>query len=135
MLCTDEGAEINAILAAERKIFVGTSCGKVVVLNSETKMFLVAYSWHEGKIDKLLLLPDETKPSICAEIPLNKSPEKPLNSSQTHSVSIINNIHSIPNPEPNAVMIISIGEGRVQHDVTPRSTNEVTNSHLMIWKS
>ena len=131
----DDGSEVNTILASEKKIFVGTSDGKVSVLNSETKTFLITYSWHEGKIYKLLLLPEESKLNFCAEIPF-KSLELPTSTSQ---IPVINNPHSIPNPEPDAVMIISIGEGRLKHSVIPTSRCEVTscvsNSHLLVWKS
>ena len=114
----------------------------MAVFNSESNTFLTTYSWHEGKIDALLLLPKETKPSICSEIPF-ESPDSPSSSSQTHAVPVIDNIHNIPNPEPNSTMVISIGEGQAKYSVnstTLRSRNEVStssvsNSHLMIWKT
>ena len=128
--CIDKGSEVTAMIAAKTKIFVGTSGGKVAVLNSETKTFLVTYSWHEGKIYKLLLLPEESKPCICAEIPF-KSPELPISTTRTPAIS---NPHSIPNHEPNAAMIISIGEGRIKQDVTC-AHRFASNSHLIVWKS
>lgn len=144
MYYVDDATQVVTMLAAEKKIFVGTTGGTVAVLDSETKTFLTAYSWHEGKVDALLDLPEEVKPCICSEIPF-VSPDQESDC-RRHSqiyVPTTDNIHCIPNLEPDAVMIASIGKGKINYNgdnsqsLSCEANYDINRSdtYLLIWKS
>lgn len=144
-LISGDVPEVSTMQAVEKKLFVGTAGGRVSIIDSATREFLSSYSWHEGRVDALLLLPEEAKPCICLEIPF----ESPKDSGDTQSRKFItsapDNIHSIPNPEPDSALIISIGKGRTKCSthiidrpqvLSPHDIVESTmHSYLLIWKS
>ena len=102
------------------------------VFDSETCQLLHSFSWHRGKVRTLLVMPKEMEPCICAEVPIvekdedqfevNTDPYKatrrhtqlqPPRPSPGHAAfSFMNNPMFIPNTEPEAAVITSIGNGR-----------------------
>ena len=124
-----EKPEVTAMTTAGKKIIIGAASGEVVILNSEERSVLAYYSWHKGEVEALLVMPEEIKPCICAEIPF----EQPSDAvSDAHKLVVTENNFVIPNPEPNAVMIASIGKGRITLDP---SQNLEHDTYLLIWKS
>ena len=113
---------------AGKKIIIGAASGEVVILNSEGKSLLAFYSWHKGEVKELLTIPEEIKPCICAEIPF----EQPDDVHDAQRSKGTENIHAVPNPEPNATMIASIGKGRMTLD---SSQNSESDTYFLIWKS
>jgi hypothetical protein len=144
ILCAGEDVafQVTSLVASGRKILVGTTSGVVGIFDSETRSLLNALHWHKDKVRTLLVMPKEMEPCICSEIPL---PEKEEDSTHTSGVatpttgsenshgktsrrppkvqrgisqfSYLDNQFQIHNPEPDAVMITSIGNGRRRYHV------------------
>lgn len=124
-----EKPEVTAMATAGKKIIIGAASGEVVILNSEERSILAYYSWHKGEVEALLAMPEEIKPCICAEIPF----EQPSDCiSDARNTMPIENHQRLPNPEPNAAMIASIGKGRITLDP---SQNSESDTYFLIWKS
>ena len=143
-LCADKDAvfQVTALVASGRKILVGTTSGVVGIFDSETRSLLNALHWHKDKVRTLLVMPKEMEPCICSEIPF---PEKEKDSTHTSGVTTpltksetltqlqpvsrhppkiqrgisqfpyLDNQFQVQNPEPEAVMITSIGNGRQRY--------------------
>ena len=129
ILSNVEKPEVTAMTTAGKKIIIGVASGEVVVLNSEERSILAYYSWHKGEVEALLTMPEEIKPCICAEIPF----EQPSDIvSHAHKGIVTENKYGVPNLDPNAVMIASIGKGRITLD---SSQSTETDTYFLIWKS
>ena len=123
---------MEALNAHRQKVFVGTSGGTVGVFNSETCSLMKSFSWYIGKVQALLVLPKEAEHCICAEIPYDEKQHQSSSSitaSQSRNTSQTlrqaeSNIHYTPNHEPEAVVMISIGEGRKRFVVKEPSSTE-----------
>ena len=121
---------MEALNAHGQKVFVGTSGGTVGVFNSETCSLMKFFSWYMGKVQALLVLPKEAEHCICAEIPYDEEQHQSSSSitaSQSRNRSqsqTFANLKYIPNREPEAVMIISIGEGGKRFAVNEPSSIE-----------
>ena len=121
--------EVTAITTARKKIIIGVASGEVVVLNSEERRILACYSWHKSEVEVLLTMPEEIKPCICAEIPFKQPSDTVSDASKNMATE---NKYKVPNLEPNAVMIASIGTGRITLD---SSQSTETDTYFLIWKS
>ena len=160
----DVSFQVTTLLAHDRKIFIGTTGGLVGIYDSETRQLLNTLSWHKDKVRTLLVMPKETEPCICAEIPFPKQePEwdasldpapvpgekhtKMYNKIQTQQQSAqktqyqrgmsmftyLENRYHIPNNEPDAVIITSVGSGRktyTVHEQTKAEKLEIFESSL-----
>ena len=121
---------MEALNAHGQKVFVGTSGGTVGVFNSETCSLMKSFSWYIGKVQALLVLPKEAEHCICAEIPYDEKQHQSSSSitaSQSRNrsqISAFENIKYVPNREPEAVMITSIGKGRKRFIVKEPSSTE-----------
>lgn len=60
---------IMTLMCAGRKLFVGTTVGVTAVFDSETFCLLKCFSWHNGKVRALQVMPKQAEPCVCAEIP------------------------------------------------------------------
>lgn len=150
----DATFQVATMVAAGRKIFVGTTSGVVGIFDSETRGLLNALSWHKDKVRTLLIMPKEMEPCICSEIPFPEKEEEekngmaspphvsPLHGQHTRILtpvhpatrpklqrgtsvfSYLDNRFRIQNPEPDAVMITSIGNGRRRYNVHEQTKAE-----------
>ena len=57
----------TSLLGHDNHLYVGTSAGMVEVFESESGNHLQLFSWHADRVNALIELPPEIKPSICAE--------------------------------------------------------------------
>ena len=122
-----ENAKVTTMTTVGKKIIVGTVSGEVVILNSEDMNILAACFWHKGEVEALLVIPEEVKPCICAEIPFEEPDD-----TNAQICMVTENKYNIPNIEPNAAMIASIGKGRISLNASKTSEN---HTHFLIWKS
>ena len=118
---------------AGKKVIIGTASGEVVILNTEERNILVCYSWHKGEVEALLTMPEEIKPCICAEILFEQPSDTESDSHKSKSIAT-ENTHKVPNPEPNAAMIASIGKGRISLDPL-QNPESAYDTYYLIWKS
>ena len=116
------------MVAQGKKLFIGTAGGIVATFDSESGELLNSFSWHKEKVRTLLVMPKEMEPSICNEIPFSgeeeNTPDKPSHSRSNprlrrgiSAFSYMDNQHYIDNPEPDSVVITSIGNGRRRYQV------------------
>lgn len=126
-----ENPEVTAMTTAGKKIIIGSASGEVVILNSEERNILAYYSWHQSEVKALLSMPEEIKPCICAEIPFEQPSDTEFD---THKSMVTENPYKVPNPEPNAAMIASIGKGRASLDPSHIQSSE-NDTYFLIWKS
>ena len=138
----DDGTfQVATLLAHGRKVFIGTTGGTVGVFDSESCQLLNTFDWHKGKVRTLLMMPKEMEPCICSEIPFPEKEEwsnqtadhtnrtrrhPPPVTRQSSAFSYMNNPMFIPNHDPEAVMICSIGNGRKKF-----VTNELTKAEKL----
>ena len=155
---------ILSLAASGGKLFVGTSGGCVGVVDSETCEVLKVFAWHQGKVRTLLVLPKEVEACLCAEVPIVEQPGDQTTSAAVSvgsdgdvtsgdptlgndSAAIFpkdNNPLFVPNVEPDACMVTSIGNGRRQFRFQKSSAasktlvNEeavVDDVYLLTWKA
>lgn len=147
--------QVNTLVADGRHLVVGTLDGLVAIFDSETRSVYARYSWHEEKVRSLLILPEQIRPSICAEVDIS-SKKTAINSSQKDKLSkfssfVVNEPNSvshnklcIDNKNSNGPLIASIGNGRRRMNVSktysahqrPRTYTRVSEDiTLLIWHS
>lgn len=136
----------------EDLVYVGTISGYVAVLDSETVSLVTQYSWHEGKVRSLLLLPDTIRHSLCAEVPpttdvTNNKPGLPKRQfGEVFSPMPPPDTHECykQNLLVNKSLVASIGNGRkkqtvMEKDLKPPegSLKQVINRDitLLMWHS
>ena len=138
------------MVATGRKLFIGTTGGTVGVFDSESGQLLNAFSWHKEKVRTLLVMPKEMEPCVCNEIPFPDQEAKQVRSASVptqtlhptsgvkepsgvercriqrgiSAFSYFDNHHYIHNPEPEAVMITSVGNGRRRYVVNEQSKED-----------
>ena len=114
----DRTYQVTSLLAQGRRLYVGTVSGLVAVFDSLTYNLLTHFLWHKGKVRSLLLLPEEIKACVCAEVAFKGSENKPAFSNferrGSHSSlgSLQDNPLFMPNPGGKLSMVASIGNGR-----------------------
>ncbi len=111
------------------KLFVGTSGGVVGVFDSESVELLNVFSWHNEKVRTLLVMPKEMEACICNEIPFesdhqNLAAKGPKFQRGMSAFAYLENQHCIHNDEPDAVMLMSIGNGRRRYQVSEQSKQD-----------
>lgn len=129
----DMSFQISALTGIGNKVFVGTTGGVVTIIDSESSVALDCIRWHEGSICKLLSLPHQIEPCICAEVPLPQHSKAGQHSRKTDGTTIM----------------MSVGHGKEEYHVnTQRPANpgglnqaakdsalEVENNLvLLVWK-
>ena len=128
----DPSCQVVTMVAKGVKLFVGTSGGVVGVFDSESVELLNVFSWHKEKVRTLLVMPKEMEACICNEIPFNNLESEHQNGvSKGHkfqrgmsAFAYLENQHCIHNDEPDAVMLMSIGNGRRKYQVSEQSKQE-----------
>lgn len=138
------------MLAEGRRVIVGTHDGLVAILDTESRDLLACYNWHEDKVRSLLILPEEIRRSICAEVDINLKEDDslgtalPVNSSSP--ISHPTNGLFVPNTLVNQPLIASIGNGRHkmntrrnQRNSRPRANTRASGADqditLLLWHS
>ena len=133
---------MSTLVAHGRKVIVGTTNGTVGIFDSESCALLNSFTWHSAKVRTLLVMPKEIEPCVCAEIPLPTREDQELSSLPSNhtsryprrnpvptpqgalSVSFMSNPMFIPNPNPDSVMVTSIGNGRKRFIVNEPTKEE-----------
>ena len=147
--------QVASLLGQGRRLYVGTVSGLVAVFDSMTYNLLTHFLWHKGKVRSLLLLPEEIKACVCAEVPFKGSESsKPAFSNFERRVShatlagsVQDNPLFMPNPGGKLAMIASIGNGRRKYSCAPKPeknsslTRSLTGASvrddvtLLLWNS
>ena len=144
----DATFQVVTMVATGKKLFVGTTGGTVGVFDSESGQLLNAFSWHKDKVRTLLVMPKEMEPCVCNEIPFPDQEAKQVRSTSVptqtlhphatepsgagrspmqrgiSAFSYFDNHHYIRNPEPDAVMITSVGNGRRRYLVNEQTKED-----------
>ena len=128
------------------------------VVDSETCTVLKVFAWHQGKVRTLLVMPREVEGCLCAEVPIvdqgeqtsanRRAPGDPqLVENDSVASRLSDNPLFVPNLEPDACMVTSIGNGRRQFTFQKlSSTNKaqsdqetihsvVDDVYLLMWKA
>ena len=131
------------------------------VVDSETCEVLKVFAWHQGKVRTLLVLPKEVEACLCAEVPIVEQPGDQTTSAAgsvgsdgdvtsgdptlgNDSVAIFpkDNPLFVPNVEPDACMVTSIGNGKRQFSFSRSGIEQcvsescVSNDvYLLTWRS
>ena len=129
-------------------VYVGTISGYVVVLDSETVSLVTHYSWHEGKVRSLLLLPDNIKHCLCVEAPPitdrggNKKPAAAFKFPKRQFGEVYSPMPAAthecykPNLLAESNLIASIGNGRRKLAVTAaKDQKQNKDITLLMWHS
>ena len=125
------------------------------VVDSETCAVLKVFAWHQGKVRTLLVMPREVEGCLCAEVPIVDQGEQtsanrrasgdpqPVENDSVASL-LSDNPLFVPNLEPDACMVTSIGNGRRQFvkagieqcEPSANGSREHSNDmFLQTWKS
>ena len=126
------------------------------MVDSETCAVLRVFTWHQGKVRTLLVMPREVEACLCAEVPIVDQSDptsadpragegggmmagNPRRGEDEVTTFPTDNPLFVPNAEPDACMVTSIGNGRRQFTFS-RSTcaKDISCScdmHLLTWKS
>jgi serine/threonine protein kinase len=158
----DSTFQVSTLAAHGKKVFFGTDCGSVGIIDSDTHQLLRSLHWYEGKVRTLLVMPKEVESCICAEVPLpSQLQAKPENSRRQNGKKPdpFKNPHNVMSKDRNAVMVTTFGNGRKKYSVhtvtrsernmqfdkefltsslpAARRTNHFTheNISLLSWKS
>ena len=152
---------MSTLAAHGRKVFFGTDCGSVGIIDSQTHQLLRCLHWYEGKVRTLLVMPKEVEACICAEasLPSQVPAKQKENGRHPRPPNPMQNPHSVTVGNRGAVMVTTFGNGRKKymvHTVTKternmqfdreylqsslqarRKTNQFTheNVSLLSWKS
>ena len=110
---------MSTLAAHEKKVFFGTDCGSVGIIDSETHQLLRSLHWYNGKVRTLLVMPKEVECCICAEVPL---PNASGNEGETGRKNYkkpqdLKNLHMISSKDRNSVMVTTFGNGRKKYEV------------------
>ena len=119
----------------------------MAIFDSLTRTLLSSYRWHEEKVRSLLILPEQIKPSICAEVGVASDQSRDRDglmrySSYVKSSSADNKLY-MPNKCSDGPLIASIGNGRRRMNVnetTPTKRRytrgaETEDITLLLWHS
>ena len=131
----DATFQVVTMVATGRKLFIGTTGGTVGVFDSESGQLQNVFSWHKEKVRTLLVMPKEMEPCVCNEIPFPDQEAKQVRSASAPTQMVhptsgaeepsgIERYHYIHNPEPEAVMITSVGNGRRRYVVNEQSKDD-----------
>lgn len=148
---TSQAFQITTLTCTGRKVIVGTSIGAVAVFDSETVSLLNYFSWHKDKVRTLLVMPKQVNPCICAEVPFphqdidvssRQGQEMHMNSRKapimkrlaastaqnhrnfTSQFSYLENKYCVSNPDPDSVLITSVGNGKEGYSVVSQSKED-----------
>jgi serine/threonine protein kinase/ankyrin repeat protein/GTPase SAR1 family protein len=127
--------QVTSLLAHGRRLYVGTLTGTVAVFDSLTCGLVTWFSWHQGKVRTLMLLPEEVKTCVCGEIPINEGRRE-----SQHALVSENSNHSTDNDHMEASLLASIGNGRTKlltNQSPPRRMTRTNNEDitLLLWNS
>lgn len=122
LIDVDGSYQVTTLLAQGRRLYVGTVSGTVGVFDSQSFGLITNFTWHRGKVRTLLLLPEQVKGCVCAEVPKEENELKreetlrlrSLLSSKTPSTTNITNTCFIDNANANLSLVASIGNGRLK---------------------
>lgn len=118
LLDIDQSHQVTSLLAQSRRLYVGTLSGIVAIFDSMSFGLITQFSWHEGKVRSLLLLPEQIKACVCAEVPIVGSKDRALSSQLKRSLSVpssrVINPCFIPNVGTELSLVASIGNGRLK---------------------
>ncbi len=139
-MCSDNTShQVSTILAEGSRLIVGTLGGLVAIFDSETRHLLSRLNWHQEKVRTLLVLPNQIKPSICAEIGITMETSSPSNTfppdekrsscagNTTSTSSNGINKQFITSKTTQGPLLASIGNGRRRMNV---NNNNYTRQHL-----
>ena len=111
----DSSQQVTSLLAQGRRLYVGTLSGIVAAFDSQSLGLIARYSWHEGKVRSLLVLPEQVKSCLCAEVPLKtESKQQHIPIATRH----VNNKCYMSNSGYDLELIASIGNGRIKYNCT-----------------
>ena len=114
----DQSQQVTSLLAQGRRLYVGTLSGIVAVFDSMSFGLITQFSWHEGKVRSLLLLPEQIKACVCAEVPIVESKDKTLSNQLRRCLSVplsqVINPCFVPNIGTELSLVASIGNGRLK---------------------
>ncbi len=119
----------------------------MAIFDSLTRTLLSSYRWHEEKVRSLLILPEQIKPSICAEVGVASDQPRDKDgltrySSYVKSSTADNKLY-LPNNCSDGPLIASIGNGRRRmtiHEATPTKRRYTRGAGeeditLLLWHS
>ena len=139
---------VTTLLAHGKVLYVGTMGGVVAMFDSMTQQLLSRLTWHNGKVRYLLVLPDQTKACICAEVPLERQTGgrgRATTAATHHQTSPATSAaspqhHSTLNSSTSYPLIASIGNGRrryLAHEQPQERGRERGGEDvaLLVWQS
>ena len=115
----DRSQQVTSLLAQGRRLYVGTVSGIVAIFDSMSFILITHFSWHEGKVHSLLLLPEQIKACVCAEVPIVESKDRTLSSPLKRCLSVpsssqVTNPCFVPNIGTELSLVASIGNGHLK---------------------
>lgn len=122
----DNTFQVSTLAAHGKKVFFGTDCGSVGIIDSETHQLLRSLHWYDGKVRTLLVMPKEVECCICAEVPLPDVSDRGAESSRKNykKPQDLKNLHVISSKDRNAVMVTTFGNGRKKYEVHTMTKSE-----------
>ena len=133
----------ESLATYNRKLFVGTTGGYVLVVDAEKAVVTNVLSWHVGKVRTLLVMPKQMEPCVCAEVHFYE--EARGEGAEGPAVLPTDNEHMIHNPsDPDACVVTSIGNGRRKCTVAKQLSGQqygrslslrIEDLCLLTWKS
>jgi len=120
----DQSFQVVTMVTHSSKLFIGTSSGVVGVFDSESQQLLNSFAWHREKVRTLLVMPQQVEPCVCNEVPFPSDEEESRLKRGVSVFSYMDNRHYMHNPEPDAVMVTSIGNGRRKYELNEQSKQD-----------
>ena len=134
----------ESLATHNRKLFVGTTGGCVLVVDAERGVVTNVLGWHVGKVRMLLVMPRQMEPCVCAEVHFGEDGEE-VAVGEGEEGDPTDNPHKIRNPsDPDACVIVSVGNGRKKLTVAKQLSGQqygrtlstrIEDLHLLTWKS
>ena len=135
----------ESLATYNRKLFVGTTGGCVLVVDAEKGKVTNVLSWHVGKVRTLLVMPKEVEPCVCAEVQFNEEGAGTSEEAEPAGVPHTDNPFMIHNPsDPDACMVTSIGNGRRKFTVAKQLVGQqygrslslrIEDLFLLTWRN
>ena len=113
----DRSQQVTSLLAQGRRLYVGTVSGIVAIFDSISFGLITQFSWHEGEVHSLLLLPEQIKACVCAEVPIVESKDRTLSSPLKRCLSVSSQVTNpcfVPNIGTELSLVASIGNGHLK---------------------